>query len=269
MTSETKAAVGLHRIKRIEGGVRPAIPLVKKAMGGIERMFVSGATLEGAKNLVEVRRLLDTGKHIIIVPNHLSNSDGPALDTVFTRNGFSDLAKKFVFLAGLRMEEHFTTRTLQRFARTISVWPPTMKPEAVEEIAERNRMISDPLTPARYALNQGDILVLYLEGGRSRTGALKHAYAGASRYFDLVDDTFVLPIGVSGTDIMLPVGSKWPKRGPIAAKCGIPIDIKALQESLPNDISYGKSRQHLVDLVMGKVADLLPDRLKGYYAVPR
>ena len=76
-----------------------------------------------------------------------------------------------------------------------------MPPRDVARAARRSIEI------ARERLRQGAVLLVFSEGTRSRTGGMQRMLVGATRYIE-EPDTWVLPMGIAGTDALFPVGAE-------------------------------------------------------------
>ena len=74
---------------------------------------------------------------------------------------------------------------------------------------------------ARTRLRRGDALLVYAEGTRSRTGELQPLLAGVTRYLD-ADDVLVLPIGMTGSEALYPVGGETLNPVTVVARVGHP-----------------------------------------------
>ena len=74
---------------------------------------------------------------------------------------------------------------------------------------------------ARTRLRRGDALLVYAEGTRSRTGELQPLLAGVTRYLDS-DDVLVLPIGMTGSEALYPVGGETLNPVTVVALSAIP-----------------------------------------------
>jgi 1-acyl-sn-glycerol-3-phosphate acyltransferase len=144
-------------------------------MYGIVRMFVTPYMLA-----VHRARVIDTDKvpvegPVIIAPNHFS-----FLDHFFTA-------------AFLRREVHFMAKS-QLFKRPMQfvydhggVFP-----------VLRGRRDEEAFKTAHTVLGRGDMIVMYTEGGRSRTGELGEAKPGIGR-LALESGAVVVPTAISGT----------------------------------------------------------------------
>jgi len=197
-----------------------------------------------AKVKVEGREHLPDGPCLFIA-NHLSNADGITLSRA--------LAPRTVhFLAGVKLGQTPLTRLGLEAVRTIAIKPGTADLEAIRR--------------ALAVLREGDSVLLFPEGTRSRTGALQPARRGAALIASKAGVP-VVPVAISGTEKLLPIndrdmGGEMIQRAEVTVRIGRPLDVKQLQQDLPAD---AEPRQALVDALMREVAALLPPGYRGVY----
>ena len=148
-----------------------------------------------------VAHLPSTGA-LVLACNHLSNLDPVLLAAVCPRP-INYLAKV----------ELFRIPVLGSFIRRYGAIP-------------LRRSASDPeaIRLAEQVLEQQQVLALFPEGTRSRTGQLKPFRFGAAR-LALKHNVPLVPAAISGTDQAMPTGAKFPRRAPIGVAFGPPIDI--------------------------------------------
>ena len=130
-----------------------------------------------------------------------------------------------------------------------------MNPREVARAARRSIEI------ANERLGLGDALLVFAEGSRSRTRGMQQTLAGASRYLD-GSDTWVLPIGITGTELLFPIGGDTIHPAPVVVRAGKPIHAPALREQSDGN------RQVMMDRVGAAIAALLPPDYRGIYAQP-
>ena len=91
------------------------------------------------------------------------------------------------------------------------------------------------LDTAIQVLRDGDAFGIYPEGTRSLDGRLHRGRTGVAR-IALESGAPVVPIGLSGTDKVQPVGRKLPKIVRVTVRFGKPLDFsryQGMQDSLP------------------------------------
>ena len=82
--------------------------------------------------------------------------------------------------------------------------------------------------------------------------------AGATRYLD-GPEAFVLPVGITGTEALFPVGGETLHSVKTVARFGRPINASALREKAGGD------RRIMMDAIGLAIAELLPLEFQGVY----
>jgi len=108
-------------------------------------------------------------------------------------------------------------------------------------------------------LKKGDILIIYPEGARSRTGQIQEGKAGAARIF-LKTGVPVLPAAIKGTFELLPPKGKLKVKRIIKINVGKPLyfkeeleEAKRIEESSDE---YKEILQKITDKIMEEVSNL-------------
>ena len=124
---------------------------------------------------------------VVVVSNHLSYADANVIEVLLRRAGAVDMANRLTALAGPKV---FTSRQ-RRFS---SLCFGTIKVPQSAEVASGEAALSEravaraarqSIEVALERLRQGDALLLFGEGTRSRTSAMQPMLAGAARYLDV------------------------------------------------------------------------------------
>jgi 1-acyl-sn-glycerol-3-phosphate acyltransferase len=246
------------------GGYFPRNEAINRAVRVLEYHYVSEVLVLGTEHLETVRQHRKKKIPTIFFPNHLSNVDGPTLDRAWRTHGYEDIADDAVYFLGQKLRNGSITNVLTQATHRIPVWPKSL-PAQGNEKALRKNMNEQAGKTARKILQQGRSMVLFPEGGRSRTHTLGEPVDLAAIYLTMVDETLVAPVGISGTDAILDVGERIPKRHlgfrPIV-EFGDPFLVK--KENL---LVNGRPSRELMARQMGKImdaiADCLPPRYKG------
>jgi 1-acyl-sn-glycerol-3-phosphate acyltransferase len=201
------------------------------------------------------------GAPVVIIANHLSYSDANLLEVLLDRAGAHELCRRLTVIAGPKvyatLERRFsslcfgTIKTPQ--SSTVSSGDAVMNPREVGRAALRTIRI------AHDRLRAGDALLVFAEGTRSRGGALQPLLPGVTRYLD-VPGVWILPLGLTGSDAMFPVGDQKIHPARIDACVGRPIEAHALRERAGGD------RRLMMDVVGLAIAAVLPPAHRGAYA---
>jgi 1-acyl-sn-glycerol-3-phosphate acyltransferase len=127
-----------------------------------------------------------------------------------------------------------------------------MNPRDVARAARRAIQI------AQERLTLGEALLIFAEGSRSRTAQMQQFLSGTARYLEL-PGTWVLPIGIAGTEKLFPIDGAVLYPVPISMNIGRPMLASDLREQFRRD------RRMMMDRVGQAVADLLPPEYRGVY----
>jgi 1-acyl-sn-glycerol-3-phosphate acyltransferase len=221
-----------------------------------DRMLKQDSALVGLEHVAAV-----ADKPLVVFANHLSYSDANLLEILLHRAGGAALSDRLTVMAGPKvyssLKRRFsslcfgTIKTPQNSA--LSTEDAVMNARAVARAARRSIDI------AHERLRLGEALLVFAEGTRSRTRGLQPMLAGVTRYLD-GPDTWVLPVGIIGTEAMFPIGDEALHPVRIVARVGRPIAAGRLRERAQGD------RRLMMDGVGLAIAELLPPEYRGAYA---
>ena len=200
------------------------------------------------------------GTPVIIFANHLSYSDANLLEIMLQRSGGAALADRLTVIAGPKvyssLKRRFsslcfgTIKTPQNSA--LSSEDAVMNPR---EVARAARLSIDI---AHERLGEGDALLVFAEGTRSRNSGMQPLLAGASRYLD-GPGTWIVPAGIVGTEALFPVGGDALHPVRIETRIGRPMPASMLQTHTGGD------RRLMMDVIGLAIAQLLPPEYRGAY----
>jgi len=184
------------------------------------------------------RENVPTMGSLIVVANHQSNFD-PSLLACSLPRDVQFLAKDTIF-------KHPVSNW---FLRAYGAYPLNRK--GVDIRAYRW---------AKKQLAIDKVLVLFPEGTRSKTGLVQKAKHGVTR-MAMETQTPILPIGITGTKSLGNLLRHFTPRGEIEVNIGLPFRLPNV-EGKPSK----KLIESLTDMVMVRVAQLLPKEYRGVYA---
>jgi 1-acyl-sn-glycerol-3-phosphate acyltransferase len=212
--------------------------------------------LRGEEQLARV-----AGRPVVIFANHLSYSDANLFEILLHRGGFVDLADRLTVMAGPKVysstKRRFsslcfgTIKTPQNAGRSSE--------EAVMNARDVARAARRSIDMAHERLACGDALLVFAEGTRSRTRGMQQMLSGVARYLD-AGETMVLPVGITGTDGLFPVGDETVHTVAIRAHIGCALSVDTLRRQADGD------RRRMMHLVGDAIARLLPPEYRGVYA---
>src|SRR5690606_14408707 len=121
----------------------------------------------------------------------------------------------------------------------------------------------DALDQQRQLLEEGLTVALYPEGTRSTDGRLYKGRTGVA-FLALQTGAPVVPVGLIGTDKVMPKGAKLPSmKERVTVRFGAPIDV-----SVHGPATSGKARRLATDEIMAGIHALSGQELAGIYNEP-
>ena len=221
--------------------VREEIAPWMAALAAAFRVGLAGLTrvrVEGAVD--EIPR---TGP-VIIAANHSSNLDVPVLGSSLMPR----IGRRFQWLG---KKEVFDWPIVGWVARNGGV-----------HAIDRSAADVDAFRLAARILEEGHVLFVFPEGTRSRDGALGEGRDGVA-VLALRTGAPIVPVGVTGSYERWPRGQKLPHPGGrVTARVGSPF---RLADELPPDLDRRAAKTAATDLIMRRIAALLPERQRGRY----
>jgi 1-acyl-sn-glycerol-3-phosphate acyltransferase len=182
---------------------------------------------------------------VILASNHLSFVDSVAIPSVVPRR-----------VAFLAKSDYFTGTGLRGFASR--AWFEGMGMLPVDRDDTRAALAS--LDIALDVLGRGEAFGIYPEGTRSRDGRLYRGRTGVA-HLALTAGVPVVPVGLTGTQAVQPVGTTRPRVVPITVAFGEPIDFRGRFEGVPS----GRARREATDEIMAAIQTLTGQEEAGVY----
>lgn len=186
---------------------------------------------------------------VIIASNHLSFIDSVVIPIVVPRR-VRFLAKAEYFEGrGVR------GRGMALFFRVVDAVP-------VHRDGQRDSMAA--MDAALEVLHEGVAFGIYPEGTRSRDGRLYRGRTGVG-WLALTSGACVVPVALTGTDLVQPIGRRVPRIRPMRLCFGTPIDPAPWVASMEQSGGAGRVRREITDVVMDRIAAMSAQpRASGY-----
>jgi 1-acyl-sn-glycerol-3-phosphate acyltransferase len=235
----------------------PADPLARGIHHVLaDRLLEPDSALFGVEHLAAV-----AGKPVVIFANHLSYSDANLLEVLLHRAGGAALVDRLTVVAGPKVYSSLKRRFSSLCFGTIKTPQSSglSTEDAVMNAREVARAARRSIDIAHERLRLGDALLVFAEGTRSRTSGLQQMLTGVTRYLDC-PGTCVLPVGITGTEALFPIGDDTLHPVKAVTRVGRPIPASALRERT------GRDRRLVMDVVGLAIAELLPPEYRGAYA---
>jgi 1-acyl-sn-glycerol-3-phosphate acyltransferase len=216
------------------------LPLVIRASDAVGRIIFHCSTRVSVTGLEQV----PTSGPLILAGNHQSNADAPLVAAWLT--------------PALGRPVHWMAKA-EALEWPLAGW--FMRQNGAFGI-HRGAADTEAFRLARSVLDDGRVLGTFPEGTRSSSGALQRAKDGVT-LLALRTGAPILPVGVIGTDQFWPRDRKvWRIGGRIALRVGQPF---VLERGVGPD-GRKESLDEVTTRLMLRIAELVPERHRGYYA---
>lgn len=217
---------------------RTGVPLLIRAAAALAR---GGLSLLARVSVHGLEDLPRSGS-LIVVANHLSNADPPLVVgwlTPVLGRPLHILAKEALFVGPVGV-----------LLRSQGMMPVRAGGSDMEAF----RM-------ARGVLDRGEVLCIFPEGTRSRTGTLQEPKPGVAMLATRTG-AMILPVGISGADRFISPGQRTPRlRAPITVRVGRPFTVH-MDASLTRRAALSRAS----DEIMEHIAALVEPRHRGRFS---
>ena len=207
-----------HRLYRAD-------PVAQRLTRAHMRFLMSESILVGEEHL---RAAMNAGPTLLL-SNHLSYCDTQVKDVLLHDKGASDLADKLVVVAGPKVYEN-------TFRRMASMGLNTLQTAQSAGIQHNKKVLSprevatialDTVRTAHRHMLDGDMVLVYGEGTRSRTGRMGPFRKAVRKYLQL-DGCQVVPVAITGSQRMMPIEGRKMHRAAVQMRIGLPVDVEGL-----------------------------------------
>ena len=174
---------------------------------------------------------------LIVAANHLNLADPPLLS--------ASIPRRIVFM--VKHEFYHSVRGA-RFIRAFGAFP-----------VHRGEMDREALRQAMRVLEQGLVLGMFPEGTRSPNAQLQQAHLGTA-LIALRSGAPILPVGINGTEKVKGVKEVVFGHPHITVTIGQPFFLPTNEDKVNS-----AQLKELTDLIMSRIAELLPESYRGVY----
>ena len=203
-------------------GFWPADGVARAVLRAFMGPLVEGFSVNGVDHLVAAQ---EAGP-VLILCNHLAYCDMQVKDWLMVEAGHPELADRLVALAGPKVYETLFRRLAALGIGTIKTAQSsnlahnasTLSPRDVAAVALESVRIAHEI------MGNGGLVVLYAEGARSRSGRLNSFLKAARRYAEL-DALRIVPMALSGSQSMMPIGALTMRPGNLRLDIGQAIEV--------------------------------------------
>ncbi|MDD5936631.1 MAG: lysophospholipid acyltransferase family protein [Clostridiales bacterium] len=181
----------------------------------------------------------------IFVCNHLSNADGLVLNQVLK-------SVDPTFVAGVKLSNNDVTNVAVHVVKTTNIKPNSADKEGLKRIIN--------------LVKQGESLLIFPEGTRSRLGSMIEAKKGIILIAQMTGAPIV-PIGLYGTEKLLPINEGGDMSSENFHEAEVYVTIGKQFELLKREKEQEKKEYEEIATthIMKQIAELLPDEYKGVY----
>ncbi len=216
-------------------------PLIRLGAAGARLLarLLARVTIDGDP------RSLPRAGPLILAANHLSNLDGVVVGGWLT----PALGRRIHWLAKKEMLG----------------WPIAGRLLAMSSFhaVDRGRGDVEAFRTAQRILEAGNVLFVFPEGTRSRTGALGRAQEGLAA-LALRTDAPIVPLAIWGTERVWPRGRLPRPGGHVVLRIGAPFRLSEL--GLRGVADRRAAKAAATEAIMARIARLLPEAYRGVYA---
>ncbi|AXH97103.1 lysophospholipid acyltransferase family protein [Ornithinimicrobium avium] len=182
---------------------------------------------------------------VILASNHLSFADSVVIPLTSPRQ-----------VAFLAKSEYFTGTGVKGWISREWFTGVGSIPVNRDDVRAAQESLDLALTHVR----GGGAFGIYPEGTRSRDGRLYRGRTGVA-WLALESGCPVVPVALTGTDQIMPVGSRLPRRARVRVEFGAPIEVGDRFSGMPQ----GRARRQLTDEVMAAILAMSGQEWAGEY----
>jgi 1-acyl-sn-glycerol-3-phosphate acyltransferase len=237
-------------------GYHPPDPVARSISRSImSHVLLEGSGLDDAGALEAAR-----SSRAMLMGNHLSFVDVNVLDYLIDRAGYGDVAERVTALVGPKVFELPIRRLASLCFGTIKLAQSSSRASGAALMRPREvaKLARNTIAAALERQQRGDLLLVFPEGSRSRSGGLERCLAAVARYLD-GKDVVLIPWGHSGSERLVPLDEDRVQPSRVRVRIGPAIPAASVVE-----VCSGR-RQLVMDTVGFLIAGQLPESYRGCY----
>ncbi|MEE2829722.1 MAG: lysophospholipid acyltransferase family protein [Myxococcota bacterium] len=210
------------------------------------------SSLEGVEHLDRAMEQLRAGARLMIVGNHLSYADTMTVRALLGRLGRHDAVARLTAVAGPKVYSEPMRRLAVAGIHSIKVAQSSTLSTNESELGPREimRISRMCMEQAVEAMDDGQIVLIYPEGTRSRTGRLQSFVRATNRWLTL-PGVVLRPVALWGSEGLYLIDSDQMRPAECHARIGPAIDTEQLRAD-------GAGRDEIMEAAFLALADLLP-----------
>ena len=241
-----EVAGALHHLVEIgsEYTLYQANPLARAVSRAYMTALMEGSTLEGLEHL---RSAMEAGP-CLLLSNHLAYCDTQIKDLLLHWAGAGDISEAIVAVAGPKVYGTVFRRMASSGLSTIKTAQSTAVShnEAALSPREVGRIAIETVRRAGGLMLSGHPVLIYAEGSRSRDGRLQ-PFLRAVRKYASFPGLRVVPMAVSGSNLMMPLHQTQMFARPVCLRIGSAVEVDPMD------------RVGAVEETWARIGRLLPD----------
>ncbi|MCK5808659.1 1-acyl-sn-glycerol-3-phosphate acyltransferase [bacterium] len=245
-----------------EWGFHPYEPFCRTMVGNLVKQMTK-ITVSGEEHFKNAAQQLVDGSisQIVLLPNHRSYADGNIMTLLADEilESFGEISKELTLIVGPKVFSNpFKACAAMQF-NSIKVAQSTTV--ATKEVSFNLREVANAARIAQEIIRDKiRLLLVFPEGSRSRDRQLKRFLPGVYRMISSHKNTLIIPIGIVGGNILLPIKQSRLEYAEASISFGKPVLMHELQKE------HGeRSKIAIMDALGKKVAALLPENERGVY----
>jgi len=230
----------------------------------VQPLIGEGSGLEGLEHLDAAMDAIEAGLRVMLICNHLSYADTICTYGLLQRAGRNTAVDRLCTVAGPKVYADPMRRMGIAGGHSIRVAQSSrlmtnevdLSPREIVRIARRC------FEDAVCEMDGGQLVLLYPEGTRSRTGHLGPFFRGVARWVTL-DDVLLLPLGQWGGESIDRLDDDWMRPGFVQGCFGPLLDTRVLVGE------RALSRDEVLEAAHDAVATLLPPEYGPQSGAPK